>query len=362
MYSFYNAGSGTNQSNHMYKLGPVHQGIMERGAKTGSFSYMLWPSRIGAFSVVVGKHYSNFDTALLPFSYIVETGGKSVLSPAMNLFTDGTRRDSQKWEKRDKRKDSTKYDLIHFDLFSPYTIGKVYKGMEVLKSLYEKAEKKQDFVMYNGIHIKRLMLKTCRNYYDMAIRIFIGNIIVDRLNRIGSSLSFEKLYNELNNTSVKFEEWVDLSGLLSPKSKIDHLISQIENNSLNELDKIITSLEEIYNQYEADSFSWTVGLIEKIFSIKRTEFSTEHLKIILNDWLKNSTKLNNMILNDANKEFDSKSQIGFGLDGDNEIKLKDFTNVRGKVEDNSFVKELQNENLKITETANKLLEKLNLFD
>ena len=30
-FSFYNAGSGTNQSNHMYKLGPVHQGILERG-------------------------------------------------------------------------------------------------------------------------------------------------------------------------------------------------------------------------------------------------------------------------------------------------------------------------------------------
>ena len=29
MFSFYNAGSGTNQSNHMYKLGPVHQGILE---------------------------------------------------------------------------------------------------------------------------------------------------------------------------------------------------------------------------------------------------------------------------------------------------------------------------------------------
>ncbi|RLA58890.1 MAG: DUF4954 domain-containing protein, partial [Epsilonproteobacteria bacterium] len=63
MFSFYNAGSGTNQSNHMYKLGPLHQGIIERGAKTGSFSYMLWPSRLGAFSVVTGKHGGNFDTS-----------------------------------------------------------------------------------------------------------------------------------------------------------------------------------------------------------------------------------------------------------------------------------------------------------
>jgi len=29
--SFFNAGSGTNQSNHMYKLGPLHQGVLERG-------------------------------------------------------------------------------------------------------------------------------------------------------------------------------------------------------------------------------------------------------------------------------------------------------------------------------------------
>jgi carbonic anhydrase/acetyltransferase-like protein (isoleucine patch superfamily) len=76
MFSFFNAGSGTNQSNHMYKLGPVHQGIIERGSKTGSFSYMLWPCRVGAFSVVMDKHAGNFDTAELPYSYITVEGEK----------------------------------------------------------------------------------------------------------------------------------------------------------------------------------------------------------------------------------------------------------------------------------------------
>ncbi|MDR2844433.1 MAG: DUF4954 family protein, partial [Candidatus Symbiothrix sp.] len=42
-FSFLNAGSGSNQSNHMYKLGPIHQGIVERGSKTTSDSYLLWP-------------------------------------------------------------------------------------------------------------------------------------------------------------------------------------------------------------------------------------------------------------------------------------------------------------------------------
>jgi NDP-sugar pyrophosphorylase family protein len=40
LFSFLNAGSGTNQSNHMYKLGPTHQGIVERGSKTASDSYI----------------------------------------------------------------------------------------------------------------------------------------------------------------------------------------------------------------------------------------------------------------------------------------------------------------------------------
>jgi len=55
LYSFLNAGSGTNQSNHMYKLGPNHQGIVERGSKTASDSYMLWPAKVGPFTVVMGK-------------------------------------------------------------------------------------------------------------------------------------------------------------------------------------------------------------------------------------------------------------------------------------------------------------------
>ena len=104
LFSFYNAGSGTNQSNHMYKLGPVHQGVFERGCKTGSFSYVLLESHIGAFSVVIGKHYTNINTPNLPFSYIHEEGGSSKLIPGMNLFSVGTVRDGEKWPKRDRRR------------------------------------------------------------------------------------------------------------------------------------------------------------------------------------------------------------------------------------------------------------------
>ena len=51
----------------MYKLGPIHQGTMERGAKTTSDSYILWPARVGTFSLVMGRHVNHADTSNLPF-------------------------------------------------------------------------------------------------------------------------------------------------------------------------------------------------------------------------------------------------------------------------------------------------------
>lgn len=132
MYSFLNAGSGSNQSNHLYKLGPIHQGIMERGAKTTSDSYILWPSRVGAFSLVMGRHYKHSDTTDFPFSYIIESKDETILVPGINLKSIGTVRDSQKWPRRDNRKDSNLLDLINFNLLSPYTIQKMMNGREKL--------------------------------------------------------------------------------------------------------------------------------------------------------------------------------------------------------------------------------------
>jgi hypothetical protein len=131
MFSFLNAGSGSNQSNHMYKLGPIHQGIVERGSKTTSDSYILWPARVGPFSLVMGRHYHHSDTSDMPFSYLIEHKDETYLIPGVNLRSVGTIRDAQKWPKRDKRKDPIQLDKINYNLLSPYTIGKMMKGVEI---------------------------------------------------------------------------------------------------------------------------------------------------------------------------------------------------------------------------------------
>ena len=349
MFSFYNAGSGTNQSNHMYKLGPVHQGILERGCKTGSFSYLLWPSRVGAFSAVMGKHTGNFDISDFPFSYIEKIDGESILSPAMNLITVGTLRDSRKWPNRDKRKGS-KRDLINFALFSPYTLGKILKGRKKIEELYENASKKQKYITYSGVKIKRLLLRAAKKYYRIPIKIFIGDQLLKQMEK--KNLKSNDAIKTSASTKMPLDtKWIDIFGMLAPYDKVEDILDDIKNSQLETLENILAQFSNLHQEYEQLTWQWAVSLIEKIYEKDFAEMTEEDLIKIIQDWKDNKTKLNKMILRDAEKEFDKTSQIGYGLDGDEETVRKDFTNVRGKMEENSFVKSLKKESQEVEEKA-----------
>ena len=82
MFSFMNAGSGTNQSNHAYKLGPRHHGVLERGCKTASGSHIAWPARVGAFSMVMGHCLPGTDSSEWPFPTSWNRARRTTSSPA----------------------------------------------------------------------------------------------------------------------------------------------------------------------------------------------------------------------------------------------------------------------------------------
>jgi hypothetical protein len=354
--SFFNAGSGTNQSNHMYKLGPLHQGILERGSKTGSFSYLLLPCHIGAFTVVMGKHYANFDTSDFPFSYISEENGKSELTPAMNLFTVGTRRDCDKWPTRDRRKDPDKLDLIHFDLFNPYIAGKIINAINILNELSEKTDQKQDYVNYKGIAIHRLLLKTTRKYYEMALKIYIGQEVVKHIQSLESNSTLTDLRKMLATQEADGTgKWLDICGLFSPVGKIDELVNSVKTRKTGSVDELHKHLASIYNNYDAYAWKWCSGLISRQTGENPENIPVDILIQIITDWKTNAIKLNNMILKDAEKEFDPGSKIGFGIDGDVNTRESDFQNVRGIYDNNKFVTSLQKESKEIEEKSDRLI-------
>jgi carbonic anhydrase/acetyltransferase-like protein (isoleucine patch superfamily) len=322
MFSFYNAGSGTNQSNHLYKLGPVHQGVFERGAKTGSGAYLMLEARVGAFSLVLGHHESHFDSSDLPFSYILEKDGRTQLIPAVNFQTVGTQRDSLKWRKRDKRTGDT-LDYITFDLLNPYIIGKVINGISVLEKMQEK---EADYHSYKGVRVKNIFLKRSIEIYHSAMVIYIGQCLS---RNVGGRLIAPVLQN------AKLQKWVDVAGLVAPQDVLNEVLSKIETEEITSVEDINISFSFIHRNYNQYEQTFVAYLLQRFFP-EKTQAD------ILQLYAEKQTELNNAILADAEKEFGSAAMVGFGIDGDEDTKRADFENVRGRIEDNAFVKEIIN--------------------
>jgi hypothetical protein len=359
MFSFLNAGSGSNQSNHMYKLGPIHQGICERGSKTTSDSYLLWPAKIGAFTLVMGRHYKHSDTSDLPFSYLIENATDSYLVPGVNLRSVGTIRDAQKWPKRDNRKDSRKLDPINFNLLSPYTIQKMIKGVEILRNIQQTSGETTGIYTYQNCNIKNSSLKKGIEFYNIAINKFLGNSLISRL-KDNTYLNIEEIRAKLQpDTDKGFGEWIDLSGLIAPKNIIDTLLCEIEENKHN-LDQIQQEFENMHKNYYKYEWTWALSKLLKYWDKKLTEVNYDDVFSMIELWKESVVKLDKLIYSDAKKEFDLNSKTGFGVDGNEEQKHQDFESVRGNFESNPFVLEVLNHIKLKTKLGDDLIEKLKL--
>lgn len=354
LYSFMNAGSGTNFSNHMYKLGPVHQGVTERGVKTSSDSYVLWPAKIGAFTVVLGRHKGNPDISDLPFSYLMENDGESSLLPGINLHSAGTIRDVQKWSKRDTRTDEKRLDSINFDFLSPYTLSKALKGIEILNGLLLTMDASASFVWYQNCKIKRSSIKKGIELYEMAIDQFIGEKVVERLKYEHNDLKENLLKLLLDDSDVGVGEWVDMAGLIAPQKAVEGLLNKISNENI-AIEAIQNDLSEIHAAYSDFSWNWAKDILEKQLGKSVVEMEIQDFVSVVGKWKKSVLTFNDLILRDAKKEFNAVSRTGFGMDGDDADKQLDFDAVRGTFDDNAFVKEINTQINKTTEIAEKLI-------
>ena len=336
MFSFLNAGSGSNQSNHMYKLGPIHQGVVERGAKTTSDSYMLWPSKVGAFSLVMGRHTHHADTSALPFSYLIENNSETYIVPGANLRTVGTIRDAQKWPKRDLRTDTEKLDFINYNLLSPYTVQKMWHGRDVLNELQTLSGKKTEIYGYNNCKIRNTSLLHGIELYSIGIAKFLGNSLISRIEKADIHTLSDLRKALQSDTQVGLGDWVDLAGLIAPRSEVSRLIDDIEQHTLS-LNDIQQRFAEMHTNYYSYEWTWALDKLQQIWGCTAAEVSLQQVLQTIDQWQDAVVELDNRVYEDARKEFDLNSQTGFGVDGDAMQQQADFESVRGRFESNAFV-------------------------
>lgn len=338
LFSFMNAGSGSNQSNHMYKLGPIHQGILERGSKTASDSYILWPSRVGAFSLVMGRHVNHSDTTALPFSYLIEQQNTTYLAPGVNLRSVGTIRDAQKWPKRDARKDPDRLDCINFNLLSPYTIQKMFKGIKLLQNLQYSSGELSDVYAFHSAKIRNSSLRKGIELYRTAITKFLGNSIIKKLENLPAGASDEEIRVMLRPEREGGKgKWTDLGGLIAPKGLVDALLNRIESGEAKDLETVDADFRQMHADYYRLEWTWAYDKYAEFFGYPLERITASEVREIVERWKEAVIGLDRMLYEDAKKEFSLASMTGFGADGSREVKQLDFEQVRGDFESNSFV-------------------------
>ena len=304
MFSFYNAGSATNFSNHAYKMGPMHYGTLERGCKTASGAYLLLPANVGAFSVLFGKLMYHPDTSDLPFSYLIAYSDTMYLKPGRNFATVGLYRDIRKWPKRDRRPQGVRKSVVNFDWLSPFTISEVLRGKKILENLRAASGDNVSTYNYHEYVIKAPFLHMGIKYYDMALRIYMGAVL--------------KRHKPVPPVSTEGEgNWIDLAGLLMPQSAEDQIIDDIITGRLDSIEAVNARFKALDDNYNELRWAWSYRIILDYYGIDA--LTDEAVERIHQDYVTARREWIELIRKDAENEY----TLG---DVDREV-LEDFVNL-----------------------------------
>ena len=292
-FSFYNAGSATNFSNHAYKMGPMHWGILERGSKTASGAYLFMPATVGCFSVCFGKLMLHPDTRNLPFAYLIAEDDRMLLIPGRNIATVGLYRDISKWPKRDLRPLENRKSIVNFDWLSPYSVSEILKGKQILENLREAMGDNVSQYLYREYTIPASSLHKGIKYYDIALRIYMGTVLKRVLKRTSVITP--------PSTIIGKGDWDDLSGLLLPQSEEQAIIDDIKDGTIDTIQMLIKRFEDIHANYHEYQWAWAYRMICDYYHID--QISCENADQILEDYAKARSFWIAEIRKDAEKEY-----------------------------------------------------------
>jgi hypothetical protein len=367
-FSFYNAGSGTNQSNHAYKLGAHHAGVLQRGCKTASSSHMLLPVHVGAFSMVMGHHKAHFDTTAFPFSYIIEEEGREYLIPGVAATSIGLYRDRAKWPLRDKRVECEySTDIITYQMFTPFTIDRIIDAVSVLEGYLKKPNFDRT---YRGLHLTdRACRKGLQNYIAVVSSYFAALINKNFPKGLDAYTDFE-IKEKLNCENYDIEElpegddevymghrmhvsdyvipdkedevpWRDFGGIIFPEEGFRRFKHELFFN-----DKRREPIDYVVS-YWWDPTIRAVNDLEWIWACRRVlrRCTREELKSVVREGEDKFKFLREKIYKDGLKEFEGDAHlVGYGVCGAGDPGVvtpeEDFKNVRGTAEQNEFMQHI----------------------
>lgn len=286
-YSFYNAGSATNFSNHAYKLGPIHYGELQRGSKTASGAHLLMPATIGAFSMCMGKIQTHPDTSRLPFSYVIGEGRETRVVPARNFTTVGVFRDVEKWPKRDKRPQDARHSIVNMDWLNPYVMQEVIAGYEWLRTLAVQGDDAE--IVSEGLRIKRKHVLEGIRIYEMAIEMCLGEALMGH-------------EGELPEQTLGTGKWDDLAGLLVPEDVVAQIKGELLDGDIETPQEIDDRLINAHEHYATYKWAWAYRTLLGYYGFD--SLTEQDVDVVRQRGEKARMAWKQLVAKDADKEFE----------------------------------------------------------
>ena len=240
-----------------------------------------------------GKLMYHPDTRSLPFSYLVAYGDTMYLSPGRNITTVGLYRDIRKWPKRDVRMPGTHKSIVNFDWLSPFSVGEILQGKEILEKLREASGTDVASYTYHNYVIHASSLNKGIKYYDIALRIYMGAVLKRVYKQHGTCTK--------PTTPVGNGTWNDLSGLLLPDTEEQRLCNDLKQGNIETIQDLISLFEEIHSRYRDYQWTWTYHMICNYYHVDEiTETTAEQIR---NDYVQARRAWIAEIRKDAEKEY-----------------------------------------------------------
>lgn len=274
-------------------------------------------------------------------------------------------RNTSKYQKRDKR--LRKIQNIEFETFAPDTMEEVIAGRKLLEVWTAKAYLRSkgestdreyydlrdlghkllngDKNVVKGLevlgedmeksHRKVVILKPYEAYHayeDMIIYYSVKNLVAYM--EIHPKETFEQMCRHLTN--VRQREWINLGGQLVTEDDLERLIDDICNGTLDSWDDIHKRYNELWTKYQTDKLLHCYQALRFIYD-KCPSLTKE----IFNDALNRGEKVLHYVCDQV--------YLSRKKDYENVIRNSTFRNeaerdaVNGKLEDNSFVKQIKKE-------------------
>lgn len=309
IFSFFNAGSGSNQSNHLFKSGAVHQSAHLRGCKFASGAYIMSPALEGAFTMVMGHHTHHHDTSVFPYSYLIEKEGRTHLLPGANLTSYGAVRDIGKWPVRDKR--TLRRDVINFEEYNPYVAGAMLQAVDTLHRL---EEQDPDAAVYthNKALIRTASLHRGIALYNKAIVAALGAMLAN-----GDA-------SELCDGPGR---WLDIAGQYISKHAVEAILDAIDRGELTAPDAVDDRFRTFHNHYDDHAHAWAVQVYASLLGHAPT---AEQIAGAVAAGRNAHTALRRATDADRDRDRSFDMAVSYGLDSDGEADRRDdYRAVRG---------------------------------